>query len=489
MTNIIRPLSIHEASFPIYGDLTPGGGNIVVCLNLTGELSAEKAKQGLQQLSQAEASLRAAIQQADNPKKGYNFIELNNFDLPFSHHDIGETSCSGKTALQTEIDKIRTQFLNQSFQLGHLLWRAHLVSDHQQHCLILCINHSVSDGSSVYHLMKRWLLALNSATDIKATKNEFPSALWQHMPKRIANLAGAFRSLSVLATFIKAQKLADKGLSFKSEGNVPIAEHRCRSTYRSLDKTDFTSLLNYSKSKQQGLHGLLSSCLLQVFLEDCKQRRALDSLAKVFTLPFVTTINARDKFNSNKKSQAVSHVDNAISGCLSSGVTSLVQVDQALIDNDYKKQPWQLGEQVSSGVKQALQQDQHWKVLRIYQLAGLKGLKKMFIDSSEKPLATPISFANLGQVDFDFYINRAAENNCQPLTVKDYQAYAAFHASGAGINVVASSLKGALTLCFTCPSPVISQKTMNDYADAVVQRLTAWANEQENQEEQVRKIC
>jgi hypothetical protein len=340
--------------------------------------------------------------------------------------------------------------------------------------------------------MKRWLLALNSATDIKATKNEFPPALWQHMPKKIANLSGAFRSLGVLTTFIKAQKLADKGLCFKSEGNVPIAEHRCRSTFRSLNKADFSNLLTYSKSKQQGLHGLLSSCLLQIFLEDCKQRRALDSLAKVFTLPFVTTVNARDKISSSKKSQTVSQVDNAISGCLSSGVTSLVKVDQARIDNDYKEQPWQLGKQVSSGVKQALQQDQHWKVLRIYQLAGLKGLKKMFIDSSEKPLATPISFANLGQVDFNFYINRAAEKNSQPLTVTDYQAYAAFHASGAGINVVASSLQGALTLCFTCPSPVMSHKTMNDYADAVVQRLAAWANEQEDQvekEEQVRKIC
>lgn len=474
MTNFIRPLSIHEASFPIYGELVPGGGNIVVCLNLTGALTPETAKNGLQQLSQAEASLRAGIQLDSKNNKGYSFIELNNSNLPFSSHNISETVPKNSTGFQSEIDKKRTQFLNQSFQLGHLLWRAHLISENQQHCLIFCINHSVSDGTSVYHLMKRWLLALNISTDIKATKKEFSPPLWQYMPKKISGLTGAFRSLGVLSTFIKAQKVADKGLSFKSEGNVPISEHRCRSTFRSLDKENFSSLKKFSKANQLGIHGILSSCLLQIFLEDCKKRRVLDSLPKVFTLPFVTTINARDKINLGKQSSSSSQVDNAISGCLSSGVTSLVQVDQALIDSEYKDQPQQLGEQVSFGVKQALQQGQHWKVLRIYQLAGLKGLKKMFLDSSEKALATPISLANLGLVNFDFYINRADGGNNEALVVKDYQAYAAFHASGAGINVVASSLKGALTLCFTCPSPIMSQKTMNEYADNVLARLTAW---------------
>ena len=123
----------------------------------------------------------------------------------------------------------------------------------------------------------------------------------------------------------------------------------------------------------------------------------------------------------------------------------------------------------------ALQQDQHWKVLRIYQLAGLKGLKKMFIDGSEKPLATPISFANLGRVKFDFYINRAAIANHEALKVTGYQAYAAFHASGAGVNIVASSLNSELTLCLTCPDPIISEQTLDKYADDVIELLQQWS--------------
>ncbi len=476
MNPVIRPLSIHEASFPVYAELAPGGGNIVVCLRLNGELSADQAEQGLEKLRQAEASLQVASQfipkteakqQNKTLAEGYYFVQPENPNLPFAY-----TKVDIYDDFSQLLDQQRTQLLNQSFQQGTLLWRAHLISEKNshQHALLLCINHSISDGTSVYHLMKRWLLALNNSTDIIATANDFSLPLWHYMPKKISGFLGAFRSLGILSTFMKAQKLADKGLSFKAEGNVPIAEHRCRSAHRSLDKATFASLLKLSKAEKKSIHGLLSAALIQVLLADCKKRGNLHAIGKYFSFPFVTTVNVRDKISTSK-----TEVDNDISGCLSSGVTSMVDIDQELIDEQYQQSPWHLGEQVATGVKDALEQDQHWKVLRIYQLAGLKGLKKMFIDSSEKSLATPISFANLGPVNFDFYVNRACESNSNALVVEDYQAYAAFHASGAGINIVASSLKGALTLCLTCPAPVMSQQTMESYADDVIKRLTHWA--------------
>jgi hypothetical protein len=487
MSTIIRELSIHEASFPVYGELVPGGGNIVVCLRLQGLLSQDTAQQGFQKLMQAEASLQVASKwfaaSTENiDKAGYYFIQPDSPALPFTtemieadDEDIDKTTHS----FEATVNRVRTQLLNQPFQAGSLLWRAHLVSGKieentaQQHCVFLCINHSVSDGTSVYHLMKRWLLALNSSTQISATANKFSLPLWHYMPKKISGFLGAFRSLGILSTFIKAQKLADNGLSFKAECNVPIAEHRCRSTHRLLDKASFTALLKLSKNKNKSIHGLMSAALIQILIADCKKQGQLKNLPKTFSLPFVTTVNARDKIQG--ANQEYAKIDDAVAGCLSSGVTSMVEVDQDFIDTDYRQSPWLLGQQVANGVTSALQQDQHWKVLRIYKLAGLKGLKKMFIDSSEKPLATPISFANLGPVNFDFYINRAAMQDHEVLTVKGYQAYAAFHASGSGINTVASSLNGELTLCLTCPDPVISQQTLDRYADDVVNLLKNWS--------------
>ena len=90
------------------------------------------------------------------------------------------------------------------------------------------------------------------------------------------------------------------------------------------------------------------------------------------------------------------------------------------------------------------------------------------MDASEKPLATPLSLANLGLVNFK-------QNGSEPLTVKGYEVYAAFHASGAGVNVTANTVNGALTLCFTCPSPAMSQARLDDYAQKVLQTLELWA--------------
>jgi hypothetical protein len=169
MSTIIRELSIHEASFPVYGELAPGGGNIVVCLQLQGQLSQDQAEQGFQKLMQAEASLQVAslwLEAApeENRKAGYFFIQPDSPALPFSADIIESDNDENKKTdneFESTVNRIRTQLLNQPFQAGSLLWRAHLVSGQveedtaQQHCVFLCINHSVSDGTSVYHLMKR----------------------------------------------------------------------------------------------------------------------------------------------------------------------------------------------------------------------------------------------------------------------------------------------------------------------------------------------
>ena len=490
--SIVRELSIHEASFPVYGELSPGGGNIVVCLQLQGQLSQDQATDGFQQLMQAEASLQVASQWLERDarkgrREGYYFIKPNNPILPFSA-DIfeGNTSdCSNEDNHKADNDfsenvsYIRTKLLNQPFKVGSLLWRAHLVSEKssvnkpQKHCVYLCINHSVSDGISVYHLMKRWLLALHPSTNISATFNEFSLPLWHYMPKRISGFLGAFRSLSIIPTFMKAQNLANNGLNFKADCNAPIAEHRCRSTYRILDKPFFSRLLKLSRCNKKSVHGLISSALLQIFLTDNKNQGKLKNIPDKFNFPFLTTVNARDKIQG--KHNKPLNIDDAIAGCLSSGVTSTVKINKKLIDVEYRESPWQLGDQIANGIAIALKKNQHWKVLRIYKLIGLKGLKKFLINGSEKPLATPISFANLGPVKFDFYINRAETNNNEILTVKGYQAYAAFHASGAGINAVVNTLNGELTLCLTCPDPIISQQTLDRYADDVIDLLKDWS--------------
>ena len=467
--NTVRTLSIHEASFPIYGELAPGGGNIVACLRLQGALSPAQAEQGLNTLMQAEASLSVGCQrlQPQGQPQGYYFVQCTETAVPFEASTLEEGN------LEAAIDKARTTLLNQPFQPGLRLWRSHLVSKGQQHCLLFCINHCVSDGSSVYYLLARWLKDLKREGVTGQTRAGHESAkhqalgqpLWHYMPKKLSGFFGGLRSLGILSTFIKAQKLADLGLSFSVGHNVPAMEHRCLSTHRCLPSPSFTALLRLTKENGQSIHGVISAALLNVLLSDCQKSGRLKNIKPTFSLPFVTTINARGKI--------IPAVDDSVAGCLSSGVTSMIEVKQSKIDNDYRRAPWHLGEQVVSGISQAFGEDQHWKILRIYQLAGLKGLKKMFLDSSEKPLATPISLANLGPVHFADAAHDIPP--CHGLSVTGYEIYAAFHVSGAGVNIATSSLQGALSLCFTCPSPAVSQTTLEGYADEVVALLAHWS--------------
>lgn len=461
---VVRPLSIHEASFPIYAELCPGGGNVLAVLELKGQLSYQQAQASLLKLMKKEPCLFSAItwleenQDDQLSPAGYYFIDISQseIDLPFKHFNVDTSE-----EFQNEVESLKRQNLNQGFNQGQLLWRAQLVSWQDCHTLIFCINHSISDGSSLFQLMKYWLSHLENNNTHTSAINTLPPALWHSMPKKIAGFTGSIRSLGTLKAFIKGQNLADKGFHFDSQTNVPISEHRCLVLHKKLNKELSRDITAFAKSHKKSLHGLIASALIQTLLNDCRQGGRLKNIPKHFSFPFVSTVDVRNKLADPIPAHTL--------GCFSSGVTSQISIDQDRIssssERSYQLNPWSLAEQVTNGVKAAIKQEQHWKVLRIYQLAGLKGLKKMFLDSSEKPLATPISFANLGRIDL-------LSKNFQ---LTGYQAYAAFHASGAGISVVASQLNDQLTLCLTGPSPALTHSSLEGYADAVINQLYCWS--------------
>lgn len=469
MHNVLRPLSIHEASFPIYAQLSPGAGNIVACLRVQGALSKDRCEQALRQLMLKEACLQVAHKclskdALSDKKSGYFFVQLDDalpiFSISESHGEQFESNVAVRCHT----------LLNHPFNDGQLLWRSHLLSDYEndQHAFFICINHCISDGASVTSMLTQWLKYINSEKIESYSPKELQplaESLWSSMPSKIAGFLGGIKSLSMLPAFIKGQKLADKGLNFESGCNVPASEHRCISTFKTLSPKRCEQLVASCKQLNKSMHGLISSGLIHQLLLQCQEDNRLKGFTDRFEFPFVSSVNMRSKLD------AVNHGlvgEETVLGCLSSGVVSMVTVDLDEIGKSYHKTPWQIGDQVTRGIKSAFKKNQHWKVLRFYKVVGTKGLKKMFMDASEKPLATPLSLANLGLVNFK-------QNGSEPLTVKGYEVYAAFHASGAGVNVTANTVNGALTLCFTCPSPAMSQARLDDYAQKVIQTLDLWA--------------
>lgn len=453
MMEILRPLSVHEASFPIYAELSPGGGNIVSVATVAAALDADAVRAAIARVHPRHALLAA----------GYRWLEVEGEDVGYVFTPAPEAgpaleviAVASAEAMPAQAAAVRTRLLNHRFLPGHLLYRAVLLTGPAQSQLLLCISHAIADGASATALLKQWLAAVAQPDLELGAPLPLPAPLWAQMPKRIASAVGAFRALGVLFDFIKMQKAADRGLAFATDAAAPYAEHRSRSTKRRLAPEPFAAVRAAVKTRDSSLHGVIGSAFLRAFLADCEARKALSGFDDAVSVPLVTTVDVRRYL--------AEPVSADTPCCLSSGVTSTVQVSRRELAQGAEL-AWGLARQIADGVQAALAAEQHWQVLRIYQLAGFKGLRKMFIDSAAKPMATPVSLANLGAVDLDV----------PGLAVTEYEIYAAFHVSGAGMNVTVNSCDGGLTLCFTCPAPLVSQASLDRYADAVLAALAELA--------------
>lgn len=457
---VLRRMSVHEASFPLYAELSPGGGNVVSMLELAGELHVAAVPAALQQLQQRHALLRAAYRNLASGTEAadYCFVEVANSAI-----GCVQQSVDSLQALQIQGDAIRHSLLNHHYLHGDLLSRmvvlSYTASLPHRHCLYFCVSHVIADGSAMVQLLDECQQILNGGKLPAVPK--VPAPLWSSMPAAIAGFAGAWRSLGTLLQFVRLQKQADRGLSFDFDIPAPASERRCIAATRRLDGATFSRLRAQVKVQHGSLHGTLAAALVAAFSDYLQVRRdprALQDSRQALSIALVTTVDMRGKTQPPLAHDSIA--------CLSSGVTSNARLPLAALQRGAVFPYADIARQLSAGISAALAAEQHWKVLRIYQLAGLKGLRKMFAQASTKPLSTPLSLANLGQLRFTAGTQ---------LKVRQVEIFAAFHAMGPSMNIAINSLDDQLTLCISAPYPVCSQNTLNRFADACVTHLQAIA--------------
>lgn len=447
--NILRPLSIQEASFPIYAQLSPGAGNILAAITLETEFTVEQVQRAILRLHQSETLLRASYVYLPG-EKAYVFVEVND-ELPVLEHAQADSWESLASALETA----RVRVINCGFVPGRLLYRAMLLTAPGRSTLMVCISHAITDASAVENVLRGWINGIESPEADPPAQIPMPPALWSFMPPSLQTPVGVLRSLSVLLGLLRFQKLADRGQAFRVERPAEVHEHRCLIANRRLSTEDTTALMHRLKARNINLHGFLGAVYLLAFLQDCRARHSLPGETGELEVPLVTTVDVR---------RQSSDIGLRKIGCFSSGVTTPVRIPVAALEAPVAAAK-QLAQGIGNGVKAALSGQEHWKILRLYPLFGYRGLRKMFLDTSEKPLGTPISFANVGMID--------VRDIASP--VLHYEIYGAFHVSGPGLSVNANTCNGVMTLGFTGPSPQMSQATLDAYADQVMKLLQAAA--------------
>lgn len=453
MSQIIRPLSIHEASFPVYAQLAPGAGNVVNVVHFEGDFSEEQISSAWQQVVAAQPCLRGGYVwfDATNRAPGYYFVDVE--DTPLS---IDCVECAVDESLNDSVKQGVEIWLNHVFKEGARLWGATLYRQQGRCALVMGMSHAIGDGHSMNLLAYEWLKALSGGSVNTDHAKSLGKPLWDYMPRSVAGFMGVFRSIPVLMKLLGAEKNIPKGMHFPSTLNVPIAEHRCNATKRCLDGDVSKVLLDLAKEKNESLHGVLGAATMVGLFEGWSET-VLNQVPDTFAFPFISSVSMR-----NKLAEPLQATE---AGCLSSGVTGMLSVSADIAKDRSGAIPWSVVSQINQTLKDALEKDEHWKVLRLYKTLGLKGLRKMFVDTSEKPLSTPLSFSNLGRLQ-----------QAEGVKVTDYAFYAAFHGSGAAVNISAGVVNNRLFICFTSPNPAVSRIDLNAYADRVVKALSEWAD-------------
>lgn len=436
---LMRDLSIHETSFPVYARLSPGAGNVVSAIVVEGVLDREALQSAL-----------AAVQR-ENPVLRATHVRVSDVHVTpaYAWSVCGQTSTVQAETLPDDADLRATghraveRWLNLPFAPHQPLLRMRLLSQGEQHVIVLCVDHALLDGSSAVGILQR-IMARLTQTSGPAPQPAFPPALWDYMPPAIKARSGALRCLDVLGLLAKLQKQTDKGLAFSVEQPAPAAEHRCVVEVLALSDTASASLASQGKASGAGVHGLVSAALVRALGDDIRRRKgqAFCETRSDISLPVVTTMDLRRRIDPPLPPDTL--------GCLSSGATHWVpaHLDQTTPDVTTFLA---MAKQAVDSLNTCIDADQHWKLLRIYQTFGVGLMPKIFLDASEKPMTMPLSVANLGRIEFP---------SGNGLRVTDMIMAPAFHPAGPSVNALCYTLNGRFVMNMAAAVPQMSRGTL-----------------------------
>lgn len=443
---IIRPLSIHEASFPVFASLSPGAGNVVSIMVLKKRIDHAALLLALGILQDAYPVLKMSYKSVTNSATGYAWLDGAG-ELAVERTLVENIDDFNETV--TKCAEIR---LNYPLIEGKPQAIFDHVTSHDKSAIIFCASHAALDGSSFYTINKNLLQILNG-NKLEKISSPLPS-LWESMPEDIKSRLGFLKTIPLLTTLAKLQSHTNKGNFFKVEIPAPATEHRSIWEKREISKDQFKRIISTSKDKGISVHGLVGAATLLALLTHLRAENRCHLMGER-SLPLVTTMDLRRRLNPQLDKNAV--------GCLSSGVTHLVSIPKNASINNIGSL-MDIAKSVENSLSEEINKNQHWKILRLYQTLGMKGMKKTFKSAAEATMSTPITLANFGKLDFD--VGNHAE-------VERVDIIPAFHCTGPAINVITNAIDNSLFLSFCAATPQISRNTLSAYANLVISVLAA----------------
>ena len=472
--NKIRPMSIHEASFPVYASRAPGAANLTASIELQAKIEPVHVETALDKLYARHPLLRVGYKDINEYGSiaDYWFISPEGGSIPVDYRTVAT-----ENEFHEAVDKAHHELYHHNFLHGELLSRAIFIkvdSEQSKLCMFLyCISHAVADGTSIITIMQEWVKLVDQqigSTHFDELEDVLPlnPPLWDSMPPVLEGTLGILGCLGVLLKMVGGQRQADKGLGFAVEVPAPSEEHRLISRSATIPEEQFELFRKKVKEKDCSLHGAIAAAYYFAFVDYLSRNETSRQqlLKKKPGLPVTTTVDVRRTFNPP--------IGAGIVSCHSSAITSEVFINYNYLaagQDPPASYYWDVANQISKGLIKELMSGQHWKILRTYKLAGIKGLTSMLVNSAEKPLATPLCYVNMGKVEF---------HESEALTVSSFALNASFTATGPGMNVGALCFKNKLTLGASCTYPMALPSTLHQFIDDAVKHLKRMIVESES---------
>ncbi len=451
---VIRALHVDETMMHMYAGLAPGAGNLVTGVQVSGTVALAQLSRALEQLQQRHAYLRVTVNQHPDQALKYVFTPVSELAIPLTHRMLEHTQIE-----EESLDSLGEHLLNHRFEKGALLCRCELHSYGRQACRIMfCASHVICDGRSMWNLLNELIMMIDGieleVLDSMSGASNVPLPLFDLMPTRFRGVGGLGRVLKTLCYLMLLPIRAKKGISFTHEQYAQQSDRRCITETKVISAKDFSAFKLACIEHKISLNSCLTAALVLSFYEYLESNGKLqehNTRKGAALIPFVTTVDVRDKV---KPAQSEKLTANYSAGIIYDVCVSVDDV-LSMIDTGF----WTVAKRVHQQIKRRLQQDQLWRILRVHQIAGVRGVKKAYHQYADSPLATPLGLAHFGNVHF---------HKSQKHQVVEIWGLGSFHAMGAGVNVSISSFNDTLTVSVACASPLMSRKTLNDYANSIV---------------------
>ena len=406
-----------------------GGANALACAEIRGAFSVERMRAAVGQLAARHALLRCRVDVKD---QWPHFVLHDEPELPLVVVERGSSEVR---------DRVIGEERKVDYYQQPWLWRVTCVRDSAdpgRFWMVVCMNHSVIDGTSLWHAIKQLL------TDYATPSNTPARAAVKELEPNLESFQKYRLTFFDLLRFVAGQlvRLLFRRRRVPAEARVDSSQRTTQTVLRQFSPELSEQLRRRVREESTTVNGALSAAILFA----AARRMAPGGSV---TVDMETNVSFRKQYE----------VNNEQAGALVSILPTAHKVSPS-------RSFWDLARECREAIKTLVDNDRHvaatylWEAI---QRMMSDSAKRQVLDGKELGRLAPVAISNVGALD--------VPREYPGLTLEGLRFTAAQQGFGYYFGYYVGSLAGRLQITLSYAEPVISRATADAVADEVVTLL------------------